>query len=36
VEEFLDSIGPLSDPASRGGRAEDAFDVLVPSLLGFG
>jgi len=36
VVEFLDAIGPLSDPASFGGRAEDAFDVIVPSLPGFG
>jgi pimeloyl-ACP methyl ester carboxylesterase len=26
----------LSDPASFGGRAEDAFDVVVPDLLGYG
>ena len=34
--EFLESIGPLSDPASYGGSPEDAFDVSVPSLPGFG
>jgi pimeloyl-ACP methyl ester carboxylesterase len=34
--EFLEAIGPLSDPASHGGSAEDAFDVIVPSLPGFG
>ena len=36
VLEFLDAIGPLTDPASFGGSAEDAFDVVVPSLPGFG
>jgi pimeloyl-ACP methyl ester carboxylesterase len=36
VVEFLEAIGPLSDPASFGGSAEDAFDVIVPSLPGFG
>src|SRR5579862_3982222 len=36
VVEFLDVIGPLADPASFGGSAEDAFDVVVPSLPGFG
>ena len=36
VVEFLESIGPLTDPASHGGRAEDAFDVVIPSLPGFG
>ena len=29
-------IGPLTDPAAHGGRAEDAFDVVVPSLPGYG
>jgi pimeloyl-ACP methyl ester carboxylesterase len=36
VFEFLEAIGPLSDPASYGGSADDAFDVVVPSLPGFG
>jgi len=36
VFEFLEAIGPLSDPASSGGSPEDAFDVIVPSLPGFG
>jgi hypothetical protein len=36
VLEFLEAIGPLSDPASFGGSPEDAFDVVVPSLPGFG
>jgi len=33
--EFLEIIGPLSDPTRHGGRAEDAFHVVVPSLPGF-
>jgi len=36
IVEFLQVIGPLTDPASHGGSAEDAFDVIVPSLPGFG
>jgi len=36
VFEFLDAIGPLSDPAKYGGSADDAFDVVIPSLPGFG
>ncbi|WP_181773485.1 epoxide hydrolase family protein [Amycolatopsis pittospori] len=34
--EFLDVIGPLSDPRAYGGEPEDAFHVVVPSLPGFG
>src|SRR4051812_17676828 len=34
--EFLDMIGPLTDPVAHGGRAEDAFSVVVPSMPGFG
>jgi pimeloyl-ACP methyl ester carboxylesterase len=34
--EFLDVIGPLSDPAAHGGRAADAFHVVVPSMPGYG
>ncbi len=34
--DFRDVIGPLSDPASHGGDPADAFDVIVPSLPGFG
>ncbi len=34
--EFVKVIGPLSDPESHGGHAEDAFDVVVPSMPGFG
>jgi pimeloyl-ACP methyl ester carboxylesterase len=36
IVEFLDVIGPLTDPVAFGGNAEDAFDVVVPSLPGFG
>jgi pimeloyl-ACP methyl ester carboxylesterase len=36
VFEFLEAIGPLSDPVSFGGSADDAFDVIVPSLPGYG
>lgn len=36
VVEFLELIGPLTDPRSYGGSAEDAFHVVVPSLPGFG
>ena len=34
--EFLDVIGPLTDPARYGGDPADAFHVVVPSLPGFG
>jgi epoxide hydrolase len=34
--EFLEAIGPLTDPASFGGAPEDAFDLVIPSLPGFG
>ncbi len=33
--EFLDQISPLVDPVGHGGSAEQAFDVVVPSLPGF-
>ncbi len=36
VLEFRKIIGPLTDPAAHGGRAEDAFDLVLPSLPGFG
>jgi len=36
VIEFLEAIGPLSDPAHYGGSPDDAFDVVVPSVPGFG
>jgi len=34
--EFLDMIDPLTDPEAYGGRVEDAFHVVVPSMPGFG
>ena len=34
--EFLDVMGPLSDPASHAGDRSDAFHLVVPSLPGFG
>ena len=36
VIEFHKIIGPLTDPTAHGGRAEDAFHVVVPSLPGYG
>src|ERR671932_531337 len=36
VFEQIKLIGPLTDPTAFGGRAEDAFDVVVPSLPGYG
>ncbi len=36
VVEFVDLIGPLSDPRSHGGDPRDAFDLVIPSLPGFG
>ena len=34
--EFLDVIGPLTDPEAHGGSASDAFHVVVPSMPGYG
>jgi pimeloyl-ACP methyl ester carboxylesterase len=36
VIEQLKVIGPLTDPTAHGGRAEDAFDVVIPSIPGYG
>jgi pimeloyl-ACP methyl ester carboxylesterase len=36
VVELLGVVGPLTDPTSHGGRAEDAFDLVIPSLPGYG
>lgn len=36
VLDYLDMIEPLVDPVAHGGRAEDAFHVVVPSMPGFG
>jgi epoxide hydrolase len=35
IIEFLGTIGPLTNPTAHGGRAEDAFHVIAPSLPGF-
>jgi pimeloyl-ACP methyl ester carboxylesterase len=34
--ELLKVIGPLTDPTAHGGRAEDAFDLVLPSMPGYG
>jgi microsomal epoxide hydrolase len=34
--EFIDLIGPLTDPAAHGGNPADAFHVVVPSIPGYG
>jgi pimeloyl-ACP methyl ester carboxylesterase len=36
VIELLGTVGPLTDPTTHGGRAEDAFDLVLPSLPGYG
>jgi pimeloyl-ACP methyl ester carboxylesterase len=36
VVEMLNVVGPLTDPAAHGGDAEDAFDLVVPSIPGYG
>jgi len=36
VLELLDTVGPLTDPTRHGGTAADAFDVVLPSLPGYG
>ena len=36
IVEFLKVIGPLTDPVAFGGNVDDAFDVVIPSLPGFG
>ncbi|MFI5780514.1 epoxide hydrolase family protein [Nocardia sp. NPDC051570] len=36
VVEFLDVIGPLTDPGAHGGDPADAFHLVIPSLPGFG
>jgi len=36
IIEQLKVIGPLTDPTAYGGRAEDAFDVVIPSMPGYG
>jgi pimeloyl-ACP methyl ester carboxylesterase len=36
VIELLETVGPLTDPTAYGGRPEDAFDLVLPSLPGYG
>lgn len=36
IVEFLDVIGPLTDPRAHGGDPKDAFHLVIPSLPGFG
>jgi pimeloyl-ACP methyl ester carboxylesterase len=36
VIELLEVVGPFTDPPAYGGRAEDAFDLVLPSLPGYG
>jgi epoxide hydrolase-like protein len=36
IVEQMKLIGPLTDPTAYGGKAEDAFDVVIPSIPGFG
>src|SRR5246500_880742 len=36
VIEMLEVVRPLTDPAAHGGSAEDAFDLVLPSLPGYG
>jgi pimeloyl-ACP methyl ester carboxylesterase len=36
IIEQLKVIGPLTDPTAYGGKAEDSFDVVIPSLPGYG
>jgi len=36
VIELLETVGPLTDPTSHGGTAQDAFHLVLPSLPGYG
>jgi pimeloyl-ACP methyl ester carboxylesterase len=36
VVELLETVEPLTDPTAHGGRAEDAFDLVLPSVPGYG
>ena len=36
VIELLEAVGPLTDPAAHGGHAQDAFDLVLPSIPGYG
>jgi hypothetical protein len=35
-QQLLKVIEPLTDPTAHGGEAEDAFDLVVPSMPGYG
>jgi len=36
VIEQIDTVGPLTDPTAHGGKAKDAFHLVLPSLPGYG
>jgi pimeloyl-ACP methyl ester carboxylesterase len=36
VFELIGTIDPLTNPTAHGGKAEDAFDVVIPSMPGYG
>ena len=36
IIEMLQVVGPLTDPTAYGGKAEDAFDLVIPSIPGYG
>ena len=36
IIELLEIVGPLTDPTAHGGAAEDAFDLVLPSIPGYG
>lgn len=36
ILELVKVIGPLTDPTAHGGRAEDAFNLVIPSMPGYG
>jgi pimeloyl-ACP methyl ester carboxylesterase len=36
IVELLGTVGPLTDPTAHGGRSEDAFDLVLPSIPGYG
>jgi hypothetical protein len=36
IVEPLETVAPLSDPTAHGGQAEDAFDLVLPSIPGYG
>jgi len=36
ILELLKTVEPLTDPTAHGGRGEDAFDLVIPSIPGFG